>query len=327
MSKVRIVVATKNNETIIQDCLEHIYAQKFKDFLCCVVDDGSTDKTLSIVQRDFPQTKVYQCTESKGPAYNRNVALSDADEDFIVFMDSDAFIKNDWLEQAVSRMEKDEKVGLIGGKVYHGKTSRIQSAGGEFHCGGVCWLVGCEENDEPAQVEEAHFFHLPSSTFMMRSCVAKEIGGFDEDYCYLYEDLDICWRVWLAGYIVLYWDKLVSEHLLSTTSKKEFTDWKRQYMSKRNKMITLLKNYELGSLLRYLPFILGVQIAEFALLKPRSAIFFGNLYPLFRPKMIWKKRKDVQGIRKISDTDMRHLLTTNHFLVVKMCLANFFGRK
>ena len=242
-------------------------------------------------------------------------------------MDSDAFIQNDWLDLAVSRMEEDEQIGLIGGKVYHGKTQRIQSAGGNFHCGGVCWLVGCEEHEEPAKVKEAHFFHLPSSTFMMRTAVAKKISGFDEDYCYLYEDLDICWRVWLAGYIVLYWDRLISQHLLSATSKKEYTNWKRQYMSKRNKMITILKNFELFSLVKYFPFILGVQIVEFALLKPRGAIFLGNLYPFLHPKMLWKKRKEVERIRKIPDNDMKYLLTTNHFSVIKMCIGGVFEDK
>jgi len=326
MARVRIVVTTKNNDNIIQECLGCIYDQDYKDFICCVADDGSTDGTLDTVRTHFPKTKIYQ-SEGEGPSFNRNMVLEDAEEEFILFMDSDAFIDREWIGDAVLRMEQDEKIGLIGGKVYEGRTRQIQSAGGHMHCGGICWLISCEEEDEPAQIPEAYFLHLPSSTFMMRTHVANEIGGFDGDYCYLYEDLDICWRVWLAGYKVLYYNKLVSHHLLSTTSNQEYTRGRRQFMSKRNKMITLFKNFETISLIKYLPFILGVLFLEVILLKPRKAVLLGNIYPFFHPRMIMKKRKEIERIRKVSDKEMSGLLTTDHLVVIKMCLGDVFGRK
>ena len=58
MAKVSIVVATRNNEAIIEKCLDHIYAQKFKDFTCYIVDDGSTDQTLKIIKQEYPKTKI-----------------------------------------------------------------------------------------------------------------------------------------------------------------------------------------------------------------------------------------------------------------------------
>lgn len=327
MTTVRVVVTTKNNETIIRECLDHIYNQDFQGLICCVADDGSTDGTLDIIKKEYPRARLYNCNEAKGPSYNRNVVLADTNEDFVVFMDSDAFIEKDWISNAVARMEKDDKIGLIGGKVYDGRTKRIQSVGGKFHSGGICWLVGCEESDDLAKIDEKYYFHLPSSTFMLRTHVAKKVGGFDADYCYLYEDLDICWRVWLAGYTVLYYRNLVSRHLLSTTSKNEYTLWKRQYMSKRNKMISIFKNFELFSLTKYMIMIIVVSALELILLKPRGAVFWGNMYPLLHPLIILKKRKEVEAVRRVCDKEIAPLITSDHLSVIKMCLGDVIRRR
>ena len=63
MARVSVVVTTKNNAAIIRKCLDHIYDQKFKDFICIFADDGSTDETLQIVKSESPDTKIFECKE------------------------------------------------------------------------------------------------------------------------------------------------------------------------------------------------------------------------------------------------------------------------
>ena len=125
MARVSIVVTTKNNAAIIRKCLDHIYDQKFKDFICNVADDGSTDKTLQIVKSEYPDTKIFECNECLGPAHNRNIVLEKSNEEFVVFIDSDAFIYRNWLDQAIKKMDVEKSIGLIGGKVYDYHTDKI----------------------------------------------------------------------------------------------------------------------------------------------------------------------------------------------------------
>lgn len=325
MPKIRIVVCTKNNELIIRQCLNSIFQQTYKDFICCIADDCSTDDTLRIIKEEYPQVKIYSLKESRGPSFNRNVVLKETTEEFVVFMDSDAFIDKKWLSRAISRMEKDVDIGVIGGKVFIRDTNFIQSVGGYFHSGGTGWAKGCVEGDEESKIIERNCHWLPSSTFMMRTEVAKKVGGFDADYCYLYEDLDICWRVWIAGYKVLYYSHLISRHGCSMTASVEYTSSKMRFMSKRNKMITLLKNYEFLSLLRKIPLIIAVSFVELLLLNNRIATLKGNLLPFFYIKSIYRKRCKIRQFRKKHDYELDELFENNHVSVIKRCIGDVFA--
>lgn len=327
MAKIRTVVCTKNNEQIIRQCLNSIFQQTYKDFICCIADDGSTDDTLRIIKEEYPQAKIYSLKESRGPSFNRNVVLKETTEEFVVFMDSDAFLDKNWFRRAIKRMEDENNVGAIGGKVFVGDTNKIQSVAGFFHRGGTCWLKGCVEGDNESKISERNCFWLPSSTFMMRTALARKIGGFDEDFCYLYEDMDICWRVWIAGYEVLYYSSLISHHGCSVTANKEYDAHRKQFMSKRNKIITMLKNYELLSLFRNLPFIFIVSFVEILLLKNKIAVVYGNIQPLFHFMSIWKKRKYIKTYRVKRDYELFDLFENNHLAVIKMCLGDVFAKQ
>ena len=322
MARVSVVVTTKNNAAIIRKCLDHIYDQKFKDFICNVADDGSTDETLQIVKSEYPDTKIFECKECLGPAHNRNKVLEKSNEEFVVFVDSDAFIKRDWLDQAIEKMEMEKSIGLIGGKVYDYHTDKIQSIGGQTHLGGTVWLEDCLINDKRAQIKEKFCHWLPSSTFMMRTHVAKDIGGFDSDYGYLYEDIDISWRVWLAGHKVLYFSSLESVHMMSVTASSTYSPWRRQFMSKRNKMVTFLKNLEWFTLIRFSPIILMVLLVELIILKPKGAIFMGNIDPFLNFKKILKKRKEIKKFRKNTDKEIVVFFVSDHWKVIKRCIGS-----
>jgi len=215
----------------------------------------------------------------------------------------------------------EKSIGLIGGKVYDYHTDKIQSIGGQTYFGGTVWLEDCHIDDKRAQIKEKLCHWLPSSTFMMRTHVAKDIGGFDSDYGYLYEDTDISWRVWLAGYKVLYFSSLESVHMMSATASSTYSHSRRQFMSKRNKMVTFLKNLEWVTLIRFSPIILMVVLVELIILKPKAAIFMGNIDPFLNFKKIFKKRKEIKKFRKITDKEIVTFFVSDHWKVIKRCIG------
>ena len=188
--------------------------------------------------------------------------------------------------------------------------------------GGTVWLEDCQIDDKRAQIKEKLCHWLPSSTFMMRTHVAKDIGGFDPDYGYLYEDIDISWRVWLAGHKVLYFSSLESVHMMSVTASATYSDSRRQFMSKRNKMVTFLKNLEWITLIRFSPIILMVLLVELIILKPKCAIFMGNINPFLNFKKILNKRKEIKKFRKITDKEIVIFFVSDHWKVIKRCIGS-----
>ena len=146
-------------------------------------------------------------------------------------------------------------------------------------------------------------------------------GGFDEDYVYLYEDLDICWRVWLKGFFVYYNSKLLSSHLMSKTTNTEYTLGYKMYLSKRNKITTIIKNSEFIVLIISSPIILLIILGEIIFLRNKYQILRGNFSILTNCYKIIKKRsKNLKNIQKEKFKNQRKMYYKNHIQFIRMCL-------
>ena len=314
---IRYIITTRNNENIIEACLDSIIKQHKKYVpKITIVDDNSSDNTVSLIKKKYRFVEIIDCKENKGPSSNRNKAIFSHDEKYFIFMDSDATLSSDWTSTAFNFLESNSKVGILGGKIV-GEGGTLQSAGGEFHCGGTGWLV----DDKDFENKDRYCFWLPSSTFITRSDIIKEIGGFDEDYVYLYEDLDICWRVWLKGFFVYYNSKLLSSHLMSKTTNTEYTLGYKMYLSKRNKITTIIKNSEFIVLIISSPIILLIILGEIIFLRNKYQILRGNFSILTNCYKIIKKRsKNLKNIQKEKFKNQRKMYYKNHIQFIRMCL-------
>ena len=317
IDEVRYIITTKNNENIIENCINSILIQHKKNFPnISVVDDNSSDNTVSIIKNKYPFINIINCLENKGPSGNRNKAIFNSSEKYFVFMDSDAILNYEWTSNAYEFLEKNPEIGVLGGRIY-GKDKKLQSAGGEFHYGGTGWLV----DNNKFEYNDRFCFWMPSSTFIARSDVIKLIDGFDSDFIYLYEDLDICWRIWLSGYSVYFYSKLSSEHIMSYTTNKEYKSKYKTFLSKRNKITTLIKNSEIKVLLLSLPIIILVILGELIFLKNKFSIFKGNFFILSKLLKIIKKRSIILNkVKKENLKNIRKMYYKNHIQFIRMCL-------
>lgn len=314
---IRYIITTKNNENIIEGCLDSIIKQNENQTpKITIVDDNSSDNTVLLIKKKYPFVEIINCTENKGPSANRNKAIFLHNEKYFIFMDSDATLSPEWSLTAFKFLESNPKVGILGGKIL-GADGNLQSAGGEFHCGGTGWLV----DDNYYEKKDRYCFWLPSSTFIVRSNVIKKIGGFDEDYVYLYEDLDICWRVWLNGFFVYFNSDLLSSHIMSKTTNTEYSLAYKTYLSKRNKITTIVKNSDLVFLIITFPVILFIIFGEILLLKNKYQILRGNLSFFMNFFKILKKRsKNLKNIDKKVFKNQKKMYYNNHIRFIRMCL-------
>lgn len=114
-TKVSIVVPVYNKELYILDCLESIVSQTLQDWECILVDDGSTDKSVSII-RDFvsshPQNWSIICKENEGPSAARNVGIMSARGEYLAFLDADDMWLPDKLAKQVAYMDLHREIDL-----------------------------------------------------------------------------------------------------------------------------------------------------------------------------------------------------------------------
>ena len=109
--RVSVVICVYNIESVIKQTLESVYRSTFSDFEVVVVDDASTDKTVSICG-EFP-VKLVQQKRNKGPSHSRNVGIEHSTGDIIMLLDSDVTIESDLLERMLAYLDKDENLSGV----------------------------------------------------------------------------------------------------------------------------------------------------------------------------------------------------------------------
>ncbi|MGA0374327.1 MAG: glycosyltransferase family 2 protein [Flavobacteriaceae bacterium] len=109
--KVSIITANYNCEKFIGQTIDSVINQKFRDWEFIIADDGSTDKSISIIQEKFKgleNVKLIKIKNNSGPANARNEALKEAQGKFISFIDSDDLWKAEFLQEMIHFMEKNK---------------------------------------------------------------------------------------------------------------------------------------------------------------------------------------------------------------------------
>ena len=108
--EVSIIIPAYNVENYIDDCLESVLNQTYKDYEIIIVNDGSTDSTLDILRKYEKKYEFIKVIDNSnhGQGYERNLALKEANGEYIFFLDSDDFIEPVTLEVAVNKIKEDK---------------------------------------------------------------------------------------------------------------------------------------------------------------------------------------------------------------------------
>jgi glycosyltransferase involved in cell wall biosynthesis len=109
---VAVVVPCHNVERYLQRALDSAYAQTYKDFHIYAVDDGSTDRTIQILQSNAHRCS-FLTQPNAGPAAARNRGIEMSDSPFVAFLDAD----DEWLplmlERQIALLKQDSTLGLV----------------------------------------------------------------------------------------------------------------------------------------------------------------------------------------------------------------------
>lgn len=304
---VRMVVCTHNNRAIVDACLESLKAQTYTARECVVVDDASTDGTADWVRRHHPWVTVLQNSTNRGPAYSRNFAVSGCGAEYVAFFDSDVQLDRRWLEEAVKAFAHDETIGMVGGKLLLATCpDRVHSYGGTLSRIGVGWHTD-EWREHAALDQPVECLWISSAALLMRRALLQRIGGFDETFFYGYEDSDLGWRARLLGYRAVCIPEAVAYHGVNQTV--ETMGDLITFHACKNRLRSMLKNYALGSLVKYLPMYLLYSVADIVL-RPSAIVKLHAWY--WNAAMLadtLRKRAEIQRTRTARDAEIAPLFS------------------
>jgi len=306
---VDIIVCAHNNKEITSRCLDSLLDLFYPNFNIILVDDCSTDDSVSFLRNKYPAITIIENKKNLGAAKTRSNGIRLSEATYIVTMDNDATLLPDWLTKMVKLMESDKRIGQANGKVLSFNNPKIiTEAGVSMTFRGKGYAIGKGEMvSDDKYNKKREVLSVSTASMIIRRKILNEIGGFCDAYYYGYEDTDLSLMVNIAGYKVIYYPKAISYHILSATVSQTIGK-KRVYYWMRNRLLIMLRNYELKNLFRYLPANLRFTLGD-CFHYPERIIptLLGWLWIIFHLPSIIKQRKKISSFRKVKDNQLHRL--------------------
>jgi GT2 family glycosyltransferase len=311
---ISIVLVNQNGKKWLEIVLQSIQKVDYplNKLELIMVDNGSTDGSVEFFNREckMMRVKVLENKRNLGwsPANNQGARL--ANGEILAFLSNDMRVDAGWLTEIVKVMTLKPTIGVV-------QCNSISMADEKTYDSGMNFLdkYGFAYSYMPQEKAYPVFF-AEGMAFAIRRDVFEKISGFDEHYFMEYDDMDLCWRVHLAGYEVYFAPSSIVYHARGgTVGSSYFTKRTRNItLYVRNHYATLLKNSKLQSLLDVILLVTSFQMAKalYFLTKRRLeltvATFKGCLMALRDFKMVWRKRQRLRfNIQGSADAQVEQL--------------------
>ncbi|RFM28566.1 glycosyltransferase family 2 protein [Deminuibacter soli] len=245
--EVAIVILNYNGKKFLERFLPHVLASTYGNKRVIVADNASADDSVAFVRAQHPGVELILLPENYGFAGGYNKALQQVQSDYYVLLNSDVEVTPGWIEPVIEWLqlhpqyvvgqpkilawnEKDhfEYAGAAGGW--------IDYLGYPFARGRVFTTLEADNNQYNNNVP---VFWASGAAMFIKAAVYHEVGGLDEYFFAHQEEIDLCWRIQLAGYKVACCPASVVYHVGGGTLPKGH---RKTLLNFRNNLVMLLKN-------------------------------------------------------------------------------------
>ncbi len=310
---VSIVVPHYNGKDMLYVCLAALEETEYEPRQVIVVDNASTDGSTDSLKQDFPWVELKRSPQNLGYAGGCNFGLTAAKGKYVLFLNNDTEFEPDWLGRLIACCESDSQIAACQPKLralaepekfdYSGAAGGlIDRFGFPFARGRLFFTL---ETDAGQYDKGLDIFWASGTAMLVRRQALEEVGPFDADFFAHMEEIDLAWRLQLAGYRIAAVPQSVVMHNSGSTLPAD--SYKKMYLNHRNCLIMLAKNYEARTLLWILPLRIMLELAAagYSLVqldvRRVAAVFAAFLGFLRRLGATLRKRRVVQERRKVGD--------------------------
>ena len=313
---VSVIIVNHNGIDFVNTCIRSVLNNNYHNFEIIFVDNASTDGSLEYVRKTFGsdyRLRIIENPGSVGPAVGRNRGAKLAKGKYLIFLDNDTQAERNFILELTKVLEADNSIGAAQAKLLRMGTDNLYDCAGDY-LGPLGFLI---ERSRGAK-DKGQFDHIcdilsaKSAASIIKKELFDKIGGFDEDYYMYLEETDLSWRVWLAGFRVVFIPGAKVYHAFNT-ARKDFKRYYPKYIVRyygcRNYILTLIKNLGLKSSIKFLPLHIScwVLLSFFFTLKGNFydafLILKGIAWNILNTGLLLKKRRFINSnIRKIADS-------------------------
>ena len=259
-----------------------------------VADNGSTDNSLEVLAKEFPSVKTIVLDKNYGFAEGYNRAIEQVDSEYVVLLNSDVEVTENWLDPLLAYLDTHKDVAAVQPKIrsWIRRThfEHAGAAGGYLsklyfpYCRGrILWHV---EEDKGQYDTEAEVDWTSGACMCVRTNVYKECGGLDAAFFAHMEEIDLCWRIRNAGWRLVCLPQSVVYHLGGGALSYESP--RKTYLNHRNNLLMIYKNKQHPCGVLFIRGLLDYAAACFYLLQGRWGAF----------KAVFQARRDYKKMRK-----------------------------
>lgn len=268
MPKVAIVILNWNGRHYLQQFLPSVLATTYQNTDVIVADNASTDDSIQFLQQNYPTVKIILLQQNFGYAKGYNEALKQVHADYYMLLNSDVEVQPSWIEPMVALLENNKTIAACQPKLLSYANKKMfeyaGAAGGWIDRFGYPFAKGrifdiCEEDKGQYDQQEAIFWASGAALFI-RASAFRECNGFDEYFFAHQEEIDLCWRVQLAGYKIFSCPQAVVYHVGGGTLPKGNS--RKTFLNFRNNHITLYKNLPVSQKWWKIPFRIFLDIVS-----------------------------------------------------------------
>ena len=253
------ILLNLNNYPDTYDCLQSLAQVKYSHLRIIVVDNGSSDDSFLLLQRNFPDVETLRSDTNLGFTGGNNFGIARAlqrNADYVLLLNNDTLVDTDFLLPLVRVAEAEPNIGIVGPTIlYASDPHRIWYAGGKARYG-LCSHANTGELDRKQNTDAHETGFVSGCAMLIKAGVLRKLGLLDDRLFVYHEDTEFCFRARKAGYRCMYVPEARIWHKVSRTCGKQsrFT----LYLCTRN---------ELALAARYAPFVVKPGVLAYLLTK------------------------------------------------------------
>ena len=263
---VSIVILNWNGKEHLQECIGSVLKSLYSPLEIILTDNDSTDGSVEFVRSQFPSVIILENKENLGYAEGNNRGINIAHGKYVVTLNNDTVVEQDWLDQPIEYLERDAHLGMVGCRQMNYYNRALVDS---FFLYPVPELIfkrlGHKTTFDPygSFAFPGYVIALSGGSSIYRKEMFIQLGGFDGNFFAYHDEADLCMRAFLDWWKCLYVPTSVVYHKDNASFKKRGAI--SHYFHERNRIWFIYKYFPWSFIVSHLHSIIFQEMVTIGL--------------------------------------------------------------